>query len=89
MKYLALDNVFKKIDDPNRDFVEEILEMDDDDFEEVIEVYKNQKDILRNISARGVYMTNSDDYDYELSRKKNKILAEQFNRKTLFDSDIE
>ena len=34
-------------------------------------------------------MTNSDDYDYELSRKKNKILAEQFNRKTLFDSDIE
>ena len=29
MKYLALDNVFKKIDDPNRDFVEEILEMDE------------------------------------------------------------
>ena len=57
--------------------------------ENISKSYKKQKDIIRNISARGVYMTNSDDYDYELSRKKNKILAEQFNRKTLFDSDIE
>jgi len=89
MKYLSLDNVFKNIDDPNRDFVEEILEMDDDDFLSIVNAYKSNKDILRNISARGVYMTKSDDYDYELSRKKNRILAEFFNRKTLFDDEIE
>lgn len=89
MRYLGLDNVFKNIEDANEDFIEEILEMDDDEFEDTIDLYSGKQDIVKNIAARGVYMTRSDDYDYELSRRKNRILAKQFGRNTLFDEDLE
>lgn len=89
MKYLGLDVVFKKVDGANEDFIEEMLEMDDDDFEDEIKRYENHKDIIKNIAARAVYMTRSEEYDYELSRRKNRILADRFGRRTLFDEDID
>lgn len=63
--------------------------MDDDDFEDEIKRYENHKDIIKNIAARAVYMTRSEEYDYELSRRKNRILADRFGRRTLFDEDID
>ena len=52
-------------------------------------MYQILKDIIKNIAARAVYMTRSDEYDYELSRRKNRILADRFGRRTLFDEDID
>lgn len=88
MVYLGLDKMYKDVDGVNADFIEEILELDDSDFEDEIDKIKNKnKKLIQAIASRAIYMTKSEYEDYEISRKKSKILSEALGRERLIYED--
>lgn len=77
----SLDDIFMflKLDqinaDINYDLIGEILEYDDNEFERVVN--KKSKDFVKNIACRAIYSNNREDIDYELSRRKERVLCEK------------
>lgn len=72
--FLKLDLINANI---NYDLIGEILEYSDDEFERVIN--KKSKEFVKSIACRAVYNNNQEDNDYELSRRKERILCESLN----------
>lgn len=89
MDYLSLKSIYKDIDNENEDFIREILEQDDEKFEEIINARKGNKNFIRNIACKAVYLTKSEEDDFELSRKKEDVLCKALNRgrKSLINID--
>lgn len=81
MMYLNLDNIYKGIEDVNQDFLEEILMDDDYTLEKVVKL--RDKKFINALACKAVYMTKTDSNDFELSRRKEKILCEALNREYL------
>ena len=72
--FLKLDLINANI---NYDLIGEILEYSDDEFERVVK--KKSKEFVKSIACRAVYNNNQEDNDYELSRRKERILCESLN----------
>ena len=88
MVYLGLDRMYKDVDGLNSDFINEILELDDSDFEDEIDRIKNKNKVLvQAIASKAIYMTKSEFEDFEISRKKSKILSEALGREKLIFED--
>ena len=88
MVYLGLDKMYKDVDGLNSDFINEILELDDSDFEDEIDRIKNKNKVLvQAIASKAIYMTKSEFEDFEISRKKSKILSEALGREKLIFED--
>lgn len=89
MDYLSLKSLYKDIDNENEDFIKEILEQNDEDFEKTINARKSNKNFIRNIACKAVYLTKSEEDDFELSRKKEDVLCDALNRgrKSLINID--
>ena len=88
MVYLGLDKMYKDVDGLNSDFIEEILELDDSDFEYEIDKIKNRnKTLVQAIASKAIYLTKSEYEDFEISRKKSKILSEALGREKLIFED--
>lgn len=88
MVYLGLDKMYKDVDGLNSDFINEILELDDSDFEYEIDRIKNRnKTLVQAIASKAIYLTKSEYEDFEISRKKSKILSEALGREKLIFED--
>jgi hypothetical protein len=88
MVYLGLDKMYKDVDGLNSDFINEILELDDSDFEYEIDKIKNRnKTLVQAIASKAIYLTKSEYEDFEISRKKSKILSEALGREKLIFED--
>lgn len=88
MVYLGLDKIYKDVDGLNSDFINEILELDDSDFEYEIDRIKNKnKTLVQAIASKAIYLTKSEYEDYEISRKKSRILSEALGREKLIFED--
>lgn len=88
MVYLGLDKIYKDVDGLNSDFINEILELDDSDFEYEIDRIKNRnKTLVQAIASKAIYLTKSEYEDFEISRKKSRILSEALGREKLIFED--
>ena len=88
MVYLGLDKMYKDVDGLNSDFINEILELDDSDFEYEIDRIKNRnKTLVQAIASKAIYLTKSEYEDYEISRRKSRILSEALGREKLIFED--
>lgn len=85
MDYLSLNTIYKDVEDKNEDFIRNILEYSDDRFEELINSKLGNKNFVRNVACKGVYLTKLEDDEYELSRRKEDVLSKALNRKTLIN----
>lgn len=78
MIFLSLDKVYDGIDDPTHDFIEDLLvNTSDKEFEKIIKA-KDKKEVKR-IACKGLYLHYQEDNDFELSRRKEKIMASILN----------
>lgn len=80
IEYLSLKSIYKDVEDNTEDFIKDILELDDEDFKEAIEAKKGDKNLIRNVATKGVYLTRAEDEDYELSRAKENVLCDALGR---------
>lgn len=87
MEYLSLKNLYKDVEDKNEDFIRNILEYSDDKFEELINAKIGNKNFVRNVACKGVYLTKLEDDEYELSRRKEDVLSKALNRRSLINKD--
>lgn len=86
--YLGLDKMYKDVEDINLDFIENILQLNDSDFEREIDRIKNKnKTLIQAIASKAIYMTKSEYEEFEISRKKSKILSEALGREKLIYED--
>lgn len=69
--FLKLDQINADI---NYDQIGEILRYDDNKFEKALKG-KDSK-FIKNVASKGVYLNNKEDEDYELSRRKERILCD-------------
>lgn len=79
LKYLKLDRVQKN----THDELEELVLADLDEFENVLRNNTKNKSFIKNVAAKAIFMHTSDDYDFELSLKKERVLSEILNLDTL------
>ena len=88
MVYLGLDKMYKDVDGLNSDFINEILELDDSDFEDEIDRIKNKnKTLVQAIASKAIFLTKSEFEDFEISRRKSKALSEALGRERLIYED--
>lgn len=77
--------MFLKLDlinaDINYDQIGEILRYDDNEFEKALK--GKDKKFIKNVASKGVYLNNKSDEDYELSRRKEKILCDKLGLDSL------
>lgn len=80
LEYLALKSIYRDIEDENEDFIRRILESTNYEFKTFIDSKKGNKNFIRNIACKSVYMTRDESDDFELSRDKEEILCDALSR---------
>lgn len=81
MMYLNLDNIYKGISDVNQDFLEEVLIGSDEELERIVKL--RDRKFVNALACKAVYLTKNNTDDFELSRRKEKILCDALNREYL------
>lgn len=82
--YLGLDSIYKNIEDPHCDFIEELLtSYDDEDFENIVK--SRDINFIRTVACKAIYMNNSEMYDFKITREQDKILSNRLGKRTLFE----
>ena len=65
--------------------IDSILNLSDDVFEREIEGRSNK--FIRTLACKAILLTKSEESDYELSRKKERVLCRKLGREQLIDID--
>lgn len=74
MEYLGLNSLYKGIDDPNSDFLEQmVVDTDEEELEKLLEK-KTRKEIKR-LACKAMYLHHSEESDFTLSRGKEKVFC--------------
>lgn len=90
MEYVSISRFYKGIDDPTDDFIRELLELDEEELRDALQSRKDNRKLIKNLACKAVYLTNSEDEEFELSMRKDKIICEFLgDRKTLFSLKYE
>ena len=82
LEYLNLTTIYKNVEGFDEDFLERMLvEEDTKNFAKIVD--RKDYRFAMALACKGVYMNNSDDFDFELSRAKENILCDKLGRDEL------
>ena len=82
LEYLNLTTIYKNVEGFDEDFLEKMLvEEDTKNFAKIVD--RKDYRFAMALACKGVYMNNSDDFDFELSRAKENILCDKLGRDEL------
>ena len=83
--YVGIASIYNSEESQLTAKAEELLNLPDDRFERKIQ--NRKESFLRNLACKAIMMTKSEETDFELSRRKEKILCDLLGREQLLDID--
>ena len=83
--YVGISSIYNSEESQLTAKAEELLNLPDDRFERKIQ--NRKESFLRNLACKAIMMTKSEENDFELSRRKEKILCDLLGREQLLDID--
>ncbi len=83
--YLGITSIYNSEENQFAMQIDSILNLSDDVFEREIEGRSNK--FIRNLACKAILLTKSEESDYELSRKKERVLCRKLGREQLIDID--
>ena len=83
--YLGITSIYNSEENQFAMQIDSILNLSDDVFEREIEGRSNK--FIRNLACKAILLTKSEESDYELSRKKERVLCKKLGREQLIDID--
>lgn len=81
IEYLGLRDIYKGIENTDVDYINEILELDNDDFEEFIRKNGNPA-LIKRLAERAIYLYSKRKFD---SHTKRRILSKLLGSEDIFD----
>lgn len=84
ISFLSLDSVYEGIEDPSKDYIEDLIENSTDtEFEKVI----NSRDLafVRAVVSKCIYMNASELYDFEMTVRKDRVLSRRLGKSSIFE----
>lgn len=83
--YLGITSIYNSEENQFAMQIDSILNLSDDVFEREIEGRSNK--FIRTLACKAILLTKSEESDYELSRKKERVLCRKLGREQLIDID--
>ena len=83
--YLGITSIYNSEENQFAMQIDSILNLSDDVFEREIEGRSSK--FIRNLACKAILLTKSEESDYELSRKKERVLCRKLGREQLIDID--